>query len=110
MRWLVLLLGLGAERTDYVELIEVNTFGLDPPRTALIYRDATNAIRDWRWQNDKNLPVQVRPGLWLACWNDNDGRMRVVYTRSVRFTRTKQDVELEERAKLPEYKRRRLAP
>ena len=92
--------------TDFVDSIEINTFG-EQPRTALIYRD-TDGIRDWRWQTEANLPTLVRPGLWLAVWNDG-GKIRIVQARTVYLTRTLRDVELMERNRLPDDKRRKLA-
>ena len=84
--WLLLLVvacgpRLDMQATDFVDSIEINTFG-EQPRTALIYRDA-DGIRDWRWQTKANVAV---------C-----------------YTRTLQDVEVMERNLLPEHKRRKLA-
>ena len=70
-------------------------------------RDA-DGIRDWRWQTKANVPTLVRPGLWLAVWSDA-GKVRIVRAGAVCYTRTLQDVELMERNRLPEHKRRKLA-
>lgn len=94
--------------TDYVEEIEVNTYG-EPgsQRTALIYRDA-DGIRDWKWLTPSNMPMRLEPGRYMAAWNDG-GTLRVVYCRMLTFSRTLRDQEVEERSQLPEHKRRRLS-
>lgn len=102
--WL-LLLGLPVNEIDTVE---VNTFG-EPgfTRTALIYRNPDTSIVDWKWANDRNLPEFVRPGLHLAAWRDGQ-KLYVVRCRSVTYTRTLKDVEVEERKLLPDERRSRL--
>ena len=109
--WPLLLLVASGPRldmrgTDFVDSIEINTYG-EQPRTALIYRDA-DGIRDWRWQTEANLPTLVRPGLWLTVWSDQ-GKIRIVRARAACYTRTLRDVELMERKHLPDDKRRKLA-
>ena len=94
--------------TDYVETVEVNTFG-EQPRTALIYRDTDGSILDWRWLSCREqIPQSLGDGRYLAVWCDQ-GKPRAVHCRSVRFTRTREDRELAERGKLPEDRRRKLS-
>jgi hypothetical protein len=93
---------------DTVATVEINTFG-DQPRTAVIYRDPDNSIVDWRWLSSPDqIPQPLGDGRHVAVWSDQ-GKPRTVYCTSVRFTRTREDRELAERATLPEHKRRKLA-
>lgn len=111
--WLLVLLLAGSgprldtQHTDCVDAIEVNTFG-EQARTALIYREADGTIRDWRWLSGGNLPRQVRLGMWLAVWKDGN-LLRTVHCRSVRWTRTLNDVEMTERSKLSDDRRTKLS-
>jgi hypothetical protein len=99
---------LDMQGVDWCETVEVNTFGAQP-RTAILYRDAGNSIVDWRWYSRPDqIPRPLGDGRCLAVWNDQ-GKLRRVYCRHVRYTRTKQDVELAERAKLGDEKRRKLS-
>jgi len=106
---LVALLDVWLGPTDNVQIIEYNTFGFDPPRHSVIFRDPDGSIVDWRWYPSvKELPTKLSNGRYVLVWNDC-GKPRTVYCNSVRFTRTHDDRELTERATLPEHKRRKLS-
>lgn len=96
---------------DWFETVEINTFGgVGSERAAIIYRDPDGTIADWRWWSETSEPQRIEMGYWryVAIWNDA-GKPRMVYCRFLTRTRTLRDQELEERAKLPEHKRRRLS-
>ena len=96
------------QRKDFVDTVEFNTFG-DQPRTSIIYRDADGSIVDWRWYADpKQIPQPLDDGRHMAIWEDQ-GSLRTILCWHVRFTRTKEDRELAERAILPEHRRRKLS-
>ncbi len=107
MRYAAWLLLMGVPINE-IDTVEINTFG-EPgsTRTALIYRNPDTSIVDWKWASDKNLPVLVRPGLHVAAWRDGE-RLYLVRCRSVRYTRTLKDQEVEERKLLPDERRQRL--
>lgn len=93
--------------TTEADAVEINTFGVQP-RTAVIYWSAERHVIDWRWlSSPEQVPLYVKPGRYLAAWNDS-GTPRIVYCRRVVLSRTKHDVELSERTKLPEHKRTKL--
>jgi hypothetical protein len=93
---------------DTVAVVEVNTFG-QQPRTVILYRDRDESIVDWRWYTSPDqVPKLSSKGRYSAVWNDQ-GKPRTVYCDTVRYTRTLDDVELAERAKLPDHSRRRLS-
>lgn len=93
--------------TDFVDTVQINTFG-DQPRTSIIYRDADGII-DWRWYTDpKQIPCPLGDGRYIAVWED-EGKPRTILCWHVNFRRTKEDIELQERAILPEHRRRKLS-
>lgn len=91
-----------------IDVVEFNTFGAARIRTAVIYRHANGEIAAWRWYTHRNqIPYRIRAGVFLAVWDDN-GKPRQVRCRQVIYTRTVNDVELEERKNLPYHKRTKL--
>lgn len=97
-------------RTDFIATVEINSFG-EPGsvRHAILYRDDDGSIVDWRWYSDpKQIPQPLGDGRNIAVWEDQ-GMSRTVLCWTVRFTRTRDDRELTERAFLPEHKRRKLS-
>lgn len=108
LQGLLLSLAIWTGPVDDVWTLEFNTFG-DQPRTSILYRDFDGSIVDWRWYaKPDQIPVLVRPGLYVAVWNDQ-GKPRAVYCREVRYTRTREDRELQDRDRLPEHRRRKLS-
>jgi hypothetical protein len=94
----------------YVAEVEINTFGRPqtPPRTSVIYRDRDGSIIDWRWYtNQRQIPRRLDNGRFIAIWDDQ-GTPRTVICDRVRYTRTREDRELMERAVLPIERRRKL--
>ena len=105
---LLLSLALWTGPIDTVDCVEFNTFG-EQPRTSVLYWDADGHLRDWRWYaKPTQVPLLVRPGLYVAVWDDQ-GKPRTVYCREVTYTRTLKDREMQDRDRLPEHRRRKLA-
>jgi hypothetical protein len=95
---------------DYVTSVEINTFGDEPLRTAVLYRDWDNSIIDWRWYTTpQQIPRPLGNGRYIAVWEDQ-GRTRIVICSSVNFVRSREDRELAERSLLPAERRRKLSP
>lgn len=96
--------------TDYIAKVEINTFGDEPLRTSVIYRDENGAIIDWRWYTTSAMIPRalLGDGRYIAVWEDQ-GRTRIVITKSVVYVRSKEDRELAERATLPAERRRKLS-
>jgi hypothetical protein len=96
--------------SDCVATVEINTFGVAPVRTSVIYRDWDDSIIDWRWYTTpQQLPRPLGDGRYIAVWEDH-GRPRTVLCTSVRHVRSREDRELVERAILPAERRRKLSP
>lgn len=98
------------ELVDFVDEVEVNTFGVPPAvRTAIIYR-ARGEIIDWRWYTDANqIPTKIALDRYCATWIDQGQFRTVLCRRAPVYTRTKLDVELEERRVLSHDQRTKLS-
>ena len=103
---LILASGPPPANEHHVAEIEINVFG-DQPRAALLFREADGRIMDWRWLDDEKRPIRLTNGKHLVVWREGD-RLIVVITERLTASRTRHDVELEERQKWPEWKRRKL--
>lgn len=109
---LTLLAGLSgglADQANHVETVEFNTFG-EPdqvPRTAILYRDGSGEIIDWRWHRPELETQAVGPQRHLAVWREMN-RLFVVISRRVIYTRTLDDREVSERTRLPPERRSKL--
>ena len=98
------------KRKDFVDTVEINSFG-EPGsvRHAILFRDSNGSIVDWRWYTKpEQIPQPLGDGRHIAVWED-EGLPRIILCWHVRFTRTKEDRELAERAALPEGMRRKLS-
>lgn len=96
-------------RKDFVDTVEINVFGDEPIRTSIIYRDPDGSIIDWRWYTDpKQIPRSLGDGRYIAIWEDQRN-LRTVLCWHVKFSPTKEDIELQERAILPAERRRKLS-
>lgn len=119
LAWLLIGLDIGLNPVvNELDTVEVNTFG-DHARTSVIYRLESGEIVAWRWlrkpgamaapwETTAPVPELVEPGKYLAAWREQGSKLVIVRCRQVTYTRTLRDVEVEERAKLPDERRRKL--
>jgi hypothetical protein len=109
----------GGVLTDRVEVIEVNVcWALDtedcqkPYLRQLIFWstncDGEAEIVDWRLIKGDMYPVKER-GEWVVTWTDGQ-ILRQVRAPLFRLRHTGYDVEMHDRARFPDYCRRRLTP
>jgi hypothetical protein len=100
---------------EHCGCIEFNTFG--GGSTAVLFRDLMpelkpgverekwhGQIREWRWRASlEGKPQKLLPGgKWLWIFKEpNSGLLLMVIADDVTYTRTKEDVEVEERKTWP---------
>lgn len=112
MRWIALTLLLLASNSGQPEIvrcerIEWNTFG-DVPRTAVVFWGFDGHVMDWRWVDDvRTSPARSLDGRWHCIWFDHGRLLHVVADFAV-ASRTRHDVELWERNRLPHERRIRI--
>lgn len=70
---------------------------------------ADGHVMDWRWLDEHKVPWQNASGRWQLLWWETSGiRPQHVIGESLIFTRTSYDVEMKERERWPDWKRRKL--
>lgn len=102
------------EKTEYVDLVELNHFIDDQGRQVfrqLVFYDWSDLdkrfqVRSWRLiKNDRQLPRRFwTPKRYECHWHD-DGQRRTVLAKQMRETWTQQDPERANRKFLPEDQR-----
>jgi hypothetical protein len=89
----------------YCHTIEMNAYGVEKDvRVALIFRDITGEIIDWRMHNPQ-MKFHRNHLMFSETGKDRVVKFKVLYK-----TRTIHDVEVHEREKLPDEYRRKLFP
>ena len=95
---------------DFIHTVEINTFGSDPPRISVIYRDEDGSIVDWRWYTTpKQIPRPLGDGRYIALWEDQGSTRVIITPNAPLYRRTLEDIELQERVILPVENRRKLS-
>jgi len=93
--------------TDYVDVIELNRYSDEAGKlvfTQMIFwnwqpRLKAHQVVAWRmFKTEQQRPRQVN-GMWVSTWDDA-GQWRTVWAKSVRYTSTRYDPELEARGRL----------
>lgn len=67
-------------------------------------------VMDWRWHDDGKAFWQDATGGWRMVWRESLGSNRLLHVigGELVYTRTLHDVELRERDRWPDEKRRKL--
>ena len=101
-----------SQLVDRVDVVEVNTVlnGCEPLFTQVIWWDEIGGrehVVAWRLCRDYDVIPRRHGDEWVSRWNDRDGQ-REVWARLFRQSAETFDVEIRERALLPQRMRRGL--